>query len=281
MQIRIIPPNYQVASFINQLWRFESDEGITNNDSRLIVPNGTAKLIVPLQNQVKLSNTHLNEILQENTIYLYGISDIATEISSTQSMTRVIGVDLNPFGIARIFPHPMKNYRNTLLTLTDVFEDKGQKLQGEFSAINNLGHCIYFLQNMLYQLIDRDDKKYYIFDYCIKLINESSGTIGVQELVKKTGYTKRYLAMIFNEFVGLSPKTYASVIRFNKLYENWAKSNGENFYTDFLYEYYFDQPHFIKEFKKFTGYSPLKFSEIGNEYGKLFYNDFPFLQSYG
>jgi AraC-like DNA-binding protein len=167
------------------------------------------------------------------------------------------------------------------MKIIQVFPSRGEQWQSQFMQTVDIAHSIYFLQNVIYHLIDKDEKKYYIFDHCIGLINDSNGTIGINELAKKTGYTKRYLAMLFNEFIGVSPKTYASIIRFNQLYANWAKSTSANFYADFIYKYYFDQAHFIKEFKKFTGYSPLKFSELGNEYGKLFYNDFPFLQSYG
>lgn len=281
MQIRIIPPNYQIASYINQIWRFESEKGIVQQDSRLIVPNGTAKLIVPLSNKVQLSNKYFIKELNERTIYWYGVTDVATEISTSNESTIIIGADVNPRGIARIFPRPAKKVANHVLALNQLFPNNGDRWQEQFDHTVDLAHSIYFLQNMLYHLIDREEKKYYIYDHCIELINGANGTIGINELVKKTGYTKRYLAMLFNEFMGLSPKLYASIIRFNKLYENWAKSKKNNFYADFMYEYYFDQAHFIKEFKKFTGYSPLKFSELGNEYGKLFYNDFPFLQSYG
>ncbi|HLT73624.1 MAG TPA: hypothetical protein VKZ68_01020 [Ohtaekwangia sp.] len=42
---------------------------------------------------------------------------------------------------------------------------------------------------------------------------------------------------------------------------------------DFMYRHFYDQAHFIKEFKRFTGYSPLRFSKSENEFGRIFYKE--------
>jgi hypothetical protein len=47
--------------------------------------------------------------------------------------------------------------------------------------------------------------------------------------------------------------------------------NVAGFSDDDLYDYYYDQAHFIKEFKRFTGYTPQRYAELGNEFGKAFY----------
>ena len=51
-------------------------------------------------------------------------------------------------------------------------------------------------------------------------------------------------------------------------------NNGRNILTaDFfkrdIYDYFYDQAHFIKEFKRFTGLSPLKFVKSENEFGRF------------
>jgi len=92
------------------------------------------------------------------------------------------------------------------------------------------------------------------------------------ELERKTGYSGRWLYEKFIEKVGLSPKSF-SVVRFMEFYENWAKKPGADFFNENIYDYFYDQSHFIKEVKRFTGLSPLKFVKSGNEFGKIFYKD--------
>lgn len=95
--------------------------------------------------------------------------------------------------------------------------------------------------------------------------------VSIKEIETQTGYSKRYLDMLFKEHVGVSPKRLASIARFQIFYELWAKGKSKTFFKDDLYTYYYDQSHFIKEFKRFTGFTPQRFAEINNEFGRIFY----------
>ena len=108
--------------------------------------------------------------------------------------------------------------------------------------------------------------------HAIDVIHESHGTVSIKELENQTGYSKRYLDMLFKEHVGVSPKRLASIARFQIFYELWARRKSKTFFKDNLYSYYYDQSHFIKEFKRFTGFTPRKFAEIENEFGRIFYS---------
>lgn len=61
-----------------------------------------------------------------------------------------------------------------------------------------------------------------------------------------------------------------------QFYEQWAKNPDYNLLKDNLYNFFYDQAHFIKEFNRFTGLSPLKFAKSENEFGKIFYKAFLF-----
>ena len=50
-----------------------------------------------------------------------------------------------------------------------------------------------------------------------------------------------------------------------------AAKKSPTFLRNNLYTYYYDQSHFIKEFKRFTGFTPQKYHEIVNEFGRAFY----------
>jgi AraC-like DNA-binding protein len=85
------------------------------------------------------------------------------------------------------------------------------------------------------------------------------------------GYSKRYLDMLFKDHLGISPKTYSGIVRFQSFYKLWANTDNTNFYADNVYEMYYDQAHFIKEFKKYTGHSPKQYANLKNDFGKIFY----------
>ena len=65
----------------------------------------------------------------------------------------------------------------------------------------------------------------------------------------------------------VSGEEYARAIQ--KFYRKWAEGQSFDLLKNDLYEYYYDQSHFTKEFRKMTGYSPRKFSlEVSNEFGR-------------
>jgi hypothetical protein len=73
----------------------------------------------------------------------------------------------------------------------------------------------------------------------------------------------------------------AGIFRFQKFYRKWAQGLPYGHLKAELYDYYYDQAHFTKEFKRMTGYSPLRFTrEVSNEFGRRLSlkQDFPFLQ---
>jgi len=75
--------------------------------------------------------------------------------------------------------------------------------------------------------------------------------------------------MLFKQHVGFSPKLLARIFRFQNFYRRWARGLSFDAMKEELYDYYYDQAHFTKEFKKMTGYTPRRFAdEVPNEFGR-------------
>ncbi len=76
----------------------------------------------------------------------------------------------------------------------------------------------------------------------------------VGEVVAETGYSHRRFIGLFHETVGLTPKRYCRVLRFQRMLE---RMTAETSWVDLaLSAGYSDQPHFNREFLEFTGVSP-------------------------
>src|SRR5262249_13083603 len=130
---------------------------------------------------------------------------------------------------------------------------------------------IAFLQNALTDLLYRNQKNYALMDHSVDLITQSHGMIRIRDLATQTGYSRRYLDILFRERVGLSPKALASILRFQYFYQSWTQSNVPGFSKNNLYSYYNDQSHFIKEFERYTGYTPQKYASLATEFNRAFH----------
>lgn len=95
--------------------------------------------------------------------------------------------------------------------------------------------------------------------------------IPVTELASIACLGKKQFERLFNEIVGANPKEYARVVRFQKslkLLQHYSEDTNQ---TQLAYQCgYADQSHFIREFKQFSGYTPLALLNVCNPYSDLF-----------
>src|SRR5690606_12028631 len=111
---------------------------------------------------------------------------------------------------------------------------------------------------LLFQLQDLHQDKLVI--EAVKLIYESRGAMRTGELSKRLFISQSPLEKRFRKTVCTTPKKFASIVRFNALRQDLGKTQS---LTELCYEYqFFDQAHFNKDFKKFTGHTPEDFRRL-------------------
>jgi len=82
------------------------------------------------------------------------------------------------------------------------------------------------------------------------LVYATEGSLRIEEYAEKSGWGSRQINRYFKEWIGISLKTYCSILRFKASISQIQKGKL------FPEQNYSDQPHFIKEVKKFTGVTP-------------------------
>jgi AraC-like DNA-binding protein len=271
MKISFAETLEQLKPYISSFWVYESAFGVPAADARIVVPNGTAKILIPIQNPLIATVGQKTMMAKEHHIHLAGLNENPTKIAGDAKQTLTLGMQLTPKGLYRFFNLSMHETTDQLFTFEDIFGAWGARLQHMLANLEDVQAKISSLQYALTYLLNKNTKDYSLLDRAIDVINESHGMVSVKELETQTGYSKRYLDMLFKMHVGVSPKRLASIARFQIFYKLWAQEKSKTFFKDNLYTYYYDQSHFIKEFKRFTGFTPRKFAEINNEFGRIFY----------
>jgi transcriptional regulator GlxA family with amidase domain len=94
---------------------------------------------------------------------------------------------------------------------------------------------------------------------CVDLILQSKGQVMVTELAGRMNITRRNMERKFISLIGMSPKQLSRVTRLQATIK-MLQENRFTSLTSLAYENgYYDQAHFIKDFKDFTGISPKAF----------------------
>lgn len=92
-----------------------------------------------------------------------------------------------------------------------------------------------------------------IIQYVIEKVNEGRGAINISELIEQMGYSHCYTERLFKKEIGFSIKKYSNIIRIQKSIDYINQNNKEDVYQKLGF---YDQSHFINEFKKITSMTP-------------------------
>lgn len=271
LQFRHIEPHFLLKNYIEKMWLFESSGKIPVDDMKLVVPNANLKLTVSYQNGIVAAVNGKTFLSKEHDITLTGLVDVPVILDTDEDvLTETIGIEFNPLGAYRFFHFNLNEIQNQIYSIHDLLGKTGKQLTEQIDETTTTDQKIAVLQQfLLHQLSQQNEDP--VFDFCIQKIIASKGRITIKELEKKTGYSSRWLNMKFNEKIGVSPKNLSSIIRFKQYFQAFINGDEKSFFRNDFYELYYDQSHFIKDFKRFTGLPPTRFEKQINDFGESYY----------
>lgn len=269
MRISFVQPRPELRPYIESFWVFESHSGMPSADTSMAAPNGCPKLIIPYENSLVSIANGRTRVSHEGGLYFVGNRDTQTLIHSAARKTGFVAIEFSPHGAFPFFGIPMDEAANGLFDSVELFGKWGSEVRERLRSMKEVDRKVNFVQDELVRLLRQNPQHDAIVEFCVEALRLSGGRVAVRELERRTGYSRRYLDILFSKHVGLAPKVLAGIFRFQTFYKKWALGAPFDSLKEELYDYYYDQPHFIKEFKKMTGYAPQKFTlEVSNEFGR-------------
>lgn len=167
-----------------------------------------------------------------------------------------IAVCFHPGVAFRFFNLPMKELTDNNILLSDIWGNKINELEENISVFSSHEERVMAVQTFILNLIQQEPDNKNAYEYCLGQINLFKGHMSLKVLSQKTNMSQRQMGRHFNTFLGLSPKEFSRITRFLWSMENSQKNPAKSF-TQIAYECgYFDQAHFIRDCKEFTGMTP-------------------------
>jgi AraC-like DNA-binding protein len=216
-------------------------------------------LVIGFQYKGQLS-TIQNET--ENKLTSAGITGISNcyKIFRNSVDIGTVLVCFTEIGFMHFASHPANELYNLSLSLDNIFDKNSvNEVEEKLAfATTDKQRITIVEQFLLMQLKDIQADKLII--EAVKLIYKSKGTIRIKELNEKLFISQSPFEKRFRKIVGTTPKKFASIVRFNAVLDNL---NDTKSLTEICYENnFFDQAHFIKDFKQFTGDTPEDFKQF-------------------
>lgn len=167
----------------------------------------------------------------------------------------VIAICFHP-GMAYPFIHvPMYKLSDMIIDLADVWDMTLTELEEEIAESDNNQTRIQQVQKYLLKKLGHVKDDLYVL-HCLKQVQLSEAMIPAGKLADDTGLSQRHLSRKFQDHVGLSPKEYLRVSRFIFSLSNLKKYPVLSLTEIAFKSGYYDQAHFVRDYKDFTGHTP-------------------------
>lgn len=248
MKFTRIDPHPQLENLIECYWMMQDDDPTANIEK--IIPDGFTELIFNYGSVYKAKTN--------GEWYVQTPNLLAGQISSyfyleNTGPTGSFAIKLKPAALTQLFNLNMDLYLDKIVDLDTFPSQELATLKEKLLPFKDEHHLKQVLDGYFLEL--SENATINPLEDTLDLIFSSNGMASVAELIAVAQVSERQLERLFKKYIGLSPKYYSRIIRFNYIFQ--LIKSKKNSWTEIVYQSgYYDQSHFIRNFKAFTGEDP-------------------------
>ena len=249
-------PSAQLLPFVECLWILKSHSNFFKG-RELIIPGGRTEMIFNLGSPVEwIDSKDLSPSRSFFGSYILGPRNRPFFVEQ-RGLIQMFGVRFRHGGLAPFISLPMSIMINEVVQADQILGNEINELTYRLSESNHDSSSIHLIQNLLAKRIHNEVDTL----QALQLISwvKKSESLPLNTLSEKTGVHYKKLERIFSRYTGYNPKNFTRVIRFYKALQQ-MKAKPLSLTGIGLDGGYYDQPHFIRDFRAFTGKSPSQFS---------------------
>lgn len=242
-------PSTGLEKLINCYWLIDS-EGDVEVDRQKIVPDGYPEIIIHYADPYRIDLG--NGWQKQGNQLLAGQIKKHFYLENT-SKSGMVGIKLQPTALTQLFGQDMSLLTDQVVPLSDEMSTEFRSL----TVTNAPSTPSIFdqLDQLFIRLAGSKAIEEKAVDKAVQLIIDRKGNVEMTELCDAVACSQRQLERQFKVYVGLSPKFYSRIIRLGHIFE--LMQQGDQTWSDLVYHSgFYDQSHFIKNFKEFTGEDP-------------------------
>jgi AraC-like DNA-binding protein len=213
-------------------------------------------VVLGFQFKGRLSHLAEDKEIKLSTSGITGLRDTYRVFKNSPDTGTVL-VLFRAGGAAAFFRQPIHELFNESVSLDNfILRSRLLMFEGQLSEAGTHPEKIKVVEHFLISQMRHTETDKLVVA-ALGLIHKSKGNIRVRQLMDQLNISQSPLEKRFRQVVGTSPKKYASLVRFKHTINSY---NPDNSLTALGYEAgFYDQAHFIKEFRNFTGETPESF----------------------
>lgn len=257
-----IAPPPPLAEFIERFWY--SIDAPTHLKVR-IVPSGTMELVFNLdENEVGIYHARQPANCENFSGAVFSGAYACPLFVDTRR--HVMGVHFKPGGAFRFLGAPANELADLHVDLERIWGRSSQDLREQLSAAANPASRFRVLEKSLLARLPHTAPQHRAVRAALKILDREGGETRTRHLAEQLGLSQRHLIQLFSSQVGVTPKVFGRVQRFQRA-AHLTRSGSPPDWADIAAACgYFDQSHLIHDFQTFTGLSPTEFHRQRREH---------------
>ena len=236
LEHRPAPP---LASYVESLWYCEGYQ-VPHRQER-VLPNGRFQLIIDL------ANGFSPMIIGMQSRY---------SVIQTAAIQSMIGVVFWPGGARAVLPVPAEEFFNRAVPLDSIWRSAAAELRDRLCEAPDPQQKFRILEADLQRRAEQRIQLHPSVLYALKEFRRQPHARGILEVASETRLSRRRFAQLFREQVGVTPKLYCRLRRFQQVVRQIAAGQPVDWADVALSGGYSDQSHMSHEFREFSGFSP-------------------------
>ena len=267
-------PGARLAPFIHCLWYWEDAPG-PHRQERLL-PSAEAAMIFNLRDDPIAVYEDDGRVRRYGHAVLSGVRSNCFTIDCDQQ-DRVIGVQFRPGGASPFFPMPVSVMENTSLALADVWGHEAAWMRERILAgptpqamlrtlADGLLERLHTLERLHAPAQRRTALLHPAVIYMASQLEGSSSPGRVAAVTAQIGMSQRRLTQLFHEQVGVSPKTFHRVRRFQQTLHRLKGRSSVDWADLAVVSGYYDQAHLSHDFRRLSGMTPNAYLTAATEH---------------
>ncbi|HTF81365.1 MAG TPA: helix-turn-helix domain-containing protein [Cytophagales bacterium] len=269
MDYQTFLPHPDLAALVKCYWTLQV--AATGAARQRIIPDGCIEMAFILGDDIKRYTSENEYILQPRAMVLGQITG-PFYIEPT-GYVHSFAIRFYPYGFANFVQTPIKELADKETPLSSLFDaGEAEELESKMIASKDTKERIETIECFLLDKLRHTSTVDHIVKSTIDTLFSTKGNAAIRTIIKDDLSRRRQLERKFLQQIGLSPKQLGKVIRLQAAIHAMINETPENLSGIAYDSDYYDQSHFIRDFKEFTGATPREF--LGSQdmaLSKLFY----------
>jgi len=266
MLYRRVTPNPPLHAFVHCLWFAEGFDGAHHYER--LLPNGESSIVIDLrQEPIRIYSGENIARFETYAPAIYCGARTDSFVIDTCRQERVAGIQFRPGGAAAFLPMPAHEVANATYSLDDIWPGQANLLREELLAAPTLPRLFAILERPLLARLSQSGAFHPAIAFAAARLASPTSQPGlrVTAVADRVGLSSRRFMDLFRDQTGLHPKAFQRVRRFQQVLQTLHSQSRNRIAVEFRQGNwaalaascgYYDQPHFIHDFRHFAGMTP-------------------------